>query len=356
MTLKYYKELDGVRGIAALMIVFFHFMKGGFFNDSEHYIWLHKISKFGQTGVTLFFVLSGFLITRILLKAKDGEGYFSTFYIRRSLRIFPLYYLFLVLTYFVIPLIINEPIESFKYTWTYWLYLQNFAITFNWKNIGQNHLWSLAVEEHFYLFWPVLIYYCSVKRLVQMIGVITLLSLLCRIYLIHIGHGTFYFTFTTFDCLAIGALLAVNEIRQWFSVRLLQIGAGVLFVLLVLMWVIFGSKESLVVQYFKLPITALFYLCCIGILILRETFLNKLFKSKFLTFTGKISYGLYIFHPVCFYYLYKYNLRFNLIPALVVYFAVSYLIATISFYGFENKFIKLKKRFESKKPVELASN
>src|SRR5689334_3773086 len=106
MNLRYHKELDGVRAIAAFMVIFFHFWHEGEFNLSPL---LTRISNFGRTGVSLFFVLSGFLITRILIATKESPGYFSSFYIRRSLRIFPLYYLFLSLTFIIIPLISGKP-------------------------------------------------------------------------------------------------------------------------------------------------------------------------------------------------------------------------------------------------------
>src|ERR1700744_2827189 len=107
--LKYFPELNALRGIAALMVLFFHYMLS---TDSKSHPSLHllyKVSVFGQTGVTLFFVLSGFLITRILLSTKHTKKYFAGFYTKRMLRIFPLYYLALVLFYFVIPVITGAP-------------------------------------------------------------------------------------------------------------------------------------------------------------------------------------------------------------------------------------------------------
>ena len=151
MKLEYYRQLDGVRAIAALMVMFSHFFV---LNHSDHGI-LHavnKISVLGQTGVSLFFVLSGFLITRILLATKQSPGYFADFYIRRSLRIFPLYYFFLALYFFIIPLIQHVPSVPWDHQFSYWIYLQNFAMIFGWSQTGPGHLWSLAIEEHFYLF------------------------------------------------------------------------------------------------------------------------------------------------------------------------------------------------------------
>ncbi len=143
-SLKYFPELDGLRGISALMIIFFHFFQGV---DALEYNLITKILVFGQTGVTLFFVLSGFLISRILLDTKNEENFFRNFYVRRSLRIFPLYYLFLLMIYVLYPLILNNKIR-FEELWYYFIYLQGLAVTFNWPTIGPGHFWSLAVEEH----------------------------------------------------------------------------------------------------------------------------------------------------------------------------------------------------------------
>src|ERR1700755_1520169 len=100
-SLKYYKGLDGVRGLAALMIMFYHFTPDSS-NTGSFLHFLKKISVIGQSGVTLFFVLSGFLITRILLASKPNKDYFKKFYTKRALRIFPLYYLFLIICFFII--------------------------------------------------------------------------------------------------------------------------------------------------------------------------------------------------------------------------------------------------------------
>ena len=183
----YIPGLDGVRGMAALLIMFLHFVPG--YNQNEHpYLYLlKKVSVVGQIGVPLFFVLSGFLITRILISSKHETNYFKRFYLRRAVRIFPLYYLFLVINFFIIPLINKQAFLPWNLTKYYYLYLQNVAMTFNWKEADLPHLWSLAVEEHFYLVWPVLIYFLSHKSILKVIAGCILISLLCRVLLIGLG-------------------------------------------------------------------------------------------------------------------------------------------------------------------------
>lgn len=159
MKVNYLKPLDGIRAIAALMVMFFHFF-GSVAASTPLLAAIKKGAVLGQTGVSLFFVLSGFLITRILISTKDSPRYFYNFYLRRTVRIFPLYYLFLVIYYFIRPLLIPEAtVPSAGEQAYYWLYLQDFSETFDWLAKGPSHYWSLAIEEHFYMFWPLLVFF-----------------------------------------------------------------------------------------------------------------------------------------------------------------------------------------------------
>src|SRR5262245_16358318 len=147
----HYPGLDGLRGIAILLVILYH--NFGFI----------PFLNYGWLGVDLFFVLSGFLITEILLKTRTTTNYFKNFYTRRVLRIFPLYYLCLILVIVIFPLIKNFPYDLSFYrenqVW-FWFYLQNWMLIFKqWNDsaILLNHFWSLAVEEQFYIVWPLLV-------------------------------------------------------------------------------------------------------------------------------------------------------------------------------------------------------
>ena len=166
---KHLYALDGVRGIAILLVLFCHF----FFISTPSNLYefvLQKLGDYGNLGVDLFFVLSGFLITGILMDTKGKENYFKNFIIRRSLRIFPLYYFVLIIIFLIMPLfsIFNGPLmdrvlEGEVYAWTY---TYNFFIAEkqSWPPfIG--HFWSLAVEEQFYLVWPLAVYLLSTEAL-----------------------------------------------------------------------------------------------------------------------------------------------------------------------------------------------
>jgi len=180
-------ELDGVRGIAVLMVIVFHAFWFNQFYFGESVKEVMRFAILGQTGVDLFFVLSGFLITRILLATKGKKYQIRNFYIRRLLRIFPLYYMCLIIFFLVIPLLSNDfsginNIFSFHF-WSYILYLQGFTFTFLNQFNGPVHFWSLAVEEHFYIFWPFFVLFFSVSGLIRTSLILIFVCIVSRIVL-----------------------------------------------------------------------------------------------------------------------------------------------------------------------------
>lgn len=343
---KYLTELDGVRGLAALMVMYFHFFTGIHSHPGAIIKFLVKTAVFGQTGVILFFVLSGFLITRILLSVKSSSHYFSNFYIRRSLRIFPLYYLALCI--YLLASFTGAASTSIT-TWYYWPYLQNIAMSFKWDIQGPVHFWSLAVEEHFYLFWPVVIYFTSVKRLHFVIGSIVLCAIALRAILFYYGFEVFYFTGTTMDALAIGAILAVKEkndrlsmYSRGFYLRCFSLAI----VLLLMLWFFSTGKGLLIIQTFKGTFIALIYYLLILLLLdmRKNNLVKKILNQKVLQYTGKISYGLYVYHVLCFSVYSKFVKTSYLWLDFLNCFILSYVVASLSYYLFEARFLTLKER------------
>jgi len=350
-TISVIPPLDGLRGVAALLVLGHHFFKS--FPISGTGIWstLQHLTSFGQTGVDLFFVLSGFLITRILLASRDRADYFSSFYIRRALRIFPLYFLGLALYYLVVIPLKQESIPPFNLQWWYWCYFQNVGITFQSTNIeGPAHFWSLAVEEHFYLIWPVIIYLVPRQRVALVCYVMIAVALLSRAVMLNDGYGylVLYFTPCRLDALAVGALLAVWERdgRLTAFSKSFIILASALIIVMVIMMISLSNQSSNIAQWSKYLIYALFYGCIIGLIRNNSTRTIPLLSTGFLRWTGKISYGLYVYHLFVIEVVAARldQTQFSRIFLFIICIGTSYLLAWASYTFYESWFLQLKNK------------
>src|SRR5690606_28281082 len=210
----YYLPLDGVRGLAVLAVMLLHFTLFVPMDGAERFLngWLQT----GWIGVDLFFVLSGFLITGILMDTRDDPHHFRNFYARRTLRIFPLYYAYLVLLFLVLPALHEgyamEHATDDRRIWL-WTYMGNFLMARGWEAMPSHttHLWSLAVEEQFYLVWPLLVFAVRRRWLMALCGLTFLGAILTRAYLATQGAAAAAYVLTParMDTLAAGALVAV---------------------------------------------------------------------------------------------------------------------------------------------------
>jgi peptidoglycan/LPS O-acetylase OafA/YrhL len=301
----------------------------------------------GQTGVDLFFVLSGFLITTILLLAptKDWREV-RTFYLRRTLRIFPLYYGYLIAA---------ALLGSVSSVW-FWVYLQNIPLALGMPVVGPGHFWSLAVEEQFYLLWPFLVFFLPRRWLTRMLWAIVALAVLFRILIVPFHLGSYLLVmFSRFDGLAAGALLA-----NYYQRGLLQRHRRVLLLLAVFsavaiwfQWWKFHGEGVAWVQITKFSLATSFYAGVVGYLIIGgPIFANRLLRLSPLRFTGKVSYGLYVFHPIVFLYVLPRVDRFPTFIQLMACFGATFLVATLSWYGYESWFIRLKEKFATERKAE----
>lgn len=350
MRLTYYRNLDGVRAVAALMVMFYHSFRN-INSDNTVLRFLSGVSDFGQTGVTLFFVLSGFLITRILLKTKEGDGYFKNFYMRRIVRIFPLYYLFLVLYYILAPYLLELEKPSIYRVFYYFAYLQNVARTFEWNSMGPHHFWSLAVEEHFYLFWPLAVYLLTKKGLARFALGIVVFAMILRAIMLQMGYSVFIFTFTRFDALALGALLALLELKNAFRQENAKKFALLLIALLIpilILWVFYSGAGNDFVQNLRYLLLALTFFGFIGMLLClgENHILNRILNTGFLSYTGRISYGIYVYHPLIYLICLKYMDTGNVMANVLISTSWAYLIAALSYHYFESYFLRFKEHFK----------
>ena len=352
----HYPALDGLRGLAILLVVVYH--NFGFIN----------VFFFGWLGVDLFFVLSGFLITDILLNTVGKKGYLKNFYIRRALRIFPLYYLCLILFLFIIPRLTPQ-FDVTYYTdnqvWL-WTYLQNWLYIF--KNPDQtntlNHLWSLAVEEQFYLLWPLVILLIrKPKYLLVFISLllVAVLGLRLWIWMNQVEYLAYFnlYTFTRIDGICIGCMVALLlRIDKDFLKK--YTGVIVLFFAALNFAFFFINRK----YHFAFPYLALAgyttFAMMFGLLVNEAVTgkmkqINLLFNIPILKFFGKISYGFYIFHwPVYLLlspYLFSWMSKFT--SGGLLKFAVSVIatlaavaISWVSYQYYEKRFLRLKDKFE----------
>jgi peptidoglycan/LPS O-acetylase OafA/YrhL len=360
-TISHVRALDGMRGVAILAVVCFHFGYLGV----------------GWAGVQMFFVLSGFLITSILLAERDYpfSFYVKRFYWRRALRIFPLYFAF-VGVIAIAALSYGAP--AFRQQWPYLL-----TYTFNYARllpdyIGPRywgHLWSLSVEEQFYLVWPTLIFFLPRRTLGwALVGLIVAtpllrlaieMSLPARILEHPVGYLSYFLTICQLDAFASGALVAClhgigrirRPVRLWLFVSVLTLGIGIAnqlttsdaarFRTLTLGYPIFlASHYQSSWGYTVLNVWSATLL----MVALQKNAISRFFRFGPLAHVGKISYGVYVFHfPVLALMQQQLHWPFGSrsaggLAVFAVYLALTLAVSQISYVAFERRFLALKNR------------
>jgi peptidoglycan/LPS O-acetylase OafA/YrhL len=325
----YFPALDGVRAIAILMVMVFHLAQSG--------IPIPGPTIIGQTGVDLFFVLSGFLITGILLKSPQGDWHeIHTFYIRRTLRIFPLYYATILLL----------DLAGRHVSFAFWIYLQDFYYAANWPIGDPIHFWSLAIEEQFYLLWPFVVLFLPRRRLMPALWLMIATALLIRIPLIHAGISPFFFPLSRFDALSAGAILAL--LQQSGTLTRYRRPLIALFVVSALLVGLQGkaaahSPNLFWVQVTKFTALAAFYAAGIGIVLTsRANLLTRSLSAAPLRFIGRIAYGLYVFHPIVYGIVFAWFAAKSPLIRAAIAVASTFVCALISWYGMERYMIALK--------------
>jgi peptidoglycan/LPS O-acetylase OafA/YrhL len=329
-----------------------------------------KVSSYGLWGVDLFFVLSGYLITGILHDSKGDQRYFRNFYMRRTLRIFPLYYgvllvLILVpawLAQAVLPGV-GEVNEAQGWLWPYAtnLYLfreGGFVIPY------VSHFWSLAIEEHFYLFWPFLIGFLSRTAALRAAFLIGASALLLRIVLSFMGMNSIQTQVLTpcrLDALCAGAWFALaargpdrpslDRVWRWLAASTAAIVA-------ISLWHAATVRLVEVSLPLRGSLLAVFFGCFIFIAAQdgAPAIVKHPLRTRWLILLGKYSYGLYVFHGIVAYALHQHGAELVLTQRLgshalavilqaAIGVSLSLLIAVMSYELFESRFLKLKKWF-----------
>jgi peptidoglycan/LPS O-acetylase OafA/YrhL len=360
--------LDGVRGLAILLILAQHLLGSNLQTGKRFVDAMSAIRNSTWVGVDLFFVLSGFLITGILYDSVSSGGYFKNFYARRVLRIFPLYYGFLLLL-----LCLTRPLHLrwngmqyilLTYTQNLGIFTRDYTMFRPAPFLNLNHFWSLAVEEQFYLVWPLIVYFVrDARKLIPTAIALSVGALILRIVLV--AHGApnymvYVFIGCRADSLMIGGVLALL-VRTGARQAVMRYSKFVFLAGLVVLssiGIYLGEfdLDDRFVHTWGYSLIAIAFAGLIGSTLARPAWTRLAFENGFMRFFGKYSYGLYVFHysvdAACTATLRKWldaNLHSKglavVLGSLVVG-GISVAVAFLSYQLYEKHFLKLKDYFE----------
>ncbi|MBC7978286.1 MAG: acyltransferase [Myxococcales bacterium] len=351
----YIGELDGLRGIAILLVMIHRMVP----RTDTGTPWPIEA---GWAGVDLFFVISGFLIAGILIDSREEPDYFRNFYARRVLRIFPLFYLFVGGMLLVFPLTNGNFLEQAGSPAWYLLQLGNLpeAVLGRDPPYWLAPVWSLAIEEQFYLTFPLLVRWCDPTRLARWLTVIAVLALACRLVTTALVPGLdrmqYMFTLCRLDTIAIGCLLAVfvrsERYQRWrpqlprVLVPVIAVSAAVLFATQLDRTTWFG--RTLGYDVVAIGFAALVLL----VLELRDRPATAALRVPPLRYLGKLCFGLYLLHrpadTLVLAVVERAGLDANRLAWLPVKIAVAVGLATLSWRIIERPFLRLKQRFSAR--------
>lgn len=338
-------QLDAVRGLAVILVLLHN-------TDKYPSLHLEMIANNGWMGVDLFFVLSGLLITGILLDSRQSEGYFGNFYARRCLRIWPLYYAVLLFMFVIVPVLRPSDAHAVFEArsapwWAYPVFLQNFLVPIPTLATGALGVtWSLAVEEQFYLVWPLVVRFCTAAQLRKIAISVICLSPLLRLYLSLHQVNIYSNTFCRLDGLMAGALLALALRSPRFAPAKFLTPAWITFLVSAPLAL---EIEALHARWIGFSLVALASVSFVYLaLFSTQRWLQAILTNRFLVYTGTISYGIYLLQKIPLDAAKAFHLDNHQFLALPITAAATYAMATVSWNLLEKPFLKLKRFFEPK--------
>jgi peptidoglycan/LPS O-acetylase OafA/YrhL len=369
----FFPNLDGLRFVCFFMVFLHHCYKTMFssLKGTMAYSFLEAISLNGTLGVNFFFVLSGFLITYLLIKEKEKKGtvHLGNFYVRRILRIWPLYYVCVMIGFLIFPYLkqlMGGVAEENASPWPYLIFLSNFDFMHTWPAVPDALvlavLWSVSVEEQFYLSWPVILKYIQTKYFPYVFGIIIAATLIFRSF--YTGHndtdyGVRYFhTLSVIGDMALGALFAylcsfesgfIRYIRNMKKIEIVFIYIIAIALFLFKKQIFYPAPlvviERIVIAFF------------LGLIIVEQNYAKNSFykfsQFRIMTKLGVYTYGLYCLHfiGIMAAELIAAKLNFNMhnlfvnLSVAVIALLVAIGVSIASYYLFEHHFLKLKDRF-----------
>ena len=369
-----YPALDGLRAIAVTLVFLEHY--GGGSHGGVFLQWFNRLRVFGSAGVSLFFVLSGFLITGILYDTQSSKHFFKNFYTRRSLRIFPIFYLVIVIC------LILTPILQFQLQWghlSFLFYLGNIFANSNWSlyelnspthpalSINLGHFWSLFVEEQFYLIWPVVVFLVRDRvKLLRLSLTVVALVLLLRVAMVSFlpfevaERLGFRMLPTRADDLLLGAALALllrgPNAQKWLKASWVFFAGGLAAYALLSFWRGTFSFYDPYTLTIGLDFVSFASAGLIGLAIQSNTFVFRVFSLRPLRTLGKYSYGFYIYHMLfskgrIFFLLWCESYFHSMMIGGLVFaftsFIVTFIVSGVSYEFYEKRFLSMKSKFQS---------
>jgi peptidoglycan/LPS O-acetylase OafA/YrhL len=247
------------------------------------------------------------------------------------------------------PLTYGGDLIEFKHQIPHYFYLQNLREYIGIEGSGPGHYYTLAVEEHFYLLWPLIIFIIKPKHLSKFIFISILLIFLLKYFMLKDGLSVNKFTLTRIDQMMIGAYLAILELNGFFNKKnalkkILAAGFTTLPIMVVIF--ILDKKFPFLKEMFKYPLLGIFFFSLIGSLILisKDNIINRFLSSKVCQYLGKISYGIYVWHVLVLLFMRQFLLTGVIILDVILTFSLTILLAHVSYYYFEIRFLKLKNK------------
>lgn len=353
-SIRYIRQLDTLRAIAVLLVLFEHWVPNSLFQK------IHS----GAIGVDTFFVLSGFLITWILLDSNEKAKYENIprsaliirFYIRRTLRIFPIYYLVIMGLFFFSSYTETHINSSVSYFLTYTANFYFFNLQ-SWDGM-LSHLWSLSVEEQFYLIWPGLMIFFNRKYLLYVMIFFIAIGTFSQFVFRSVPFSN-YLTNACFDSFGMGAIIAWVIVYHFEKFELVVSYLRFLFLFCIAIWIYgyFQIKWPELPMYRTINSIIASYVICIIVSknIKNEFSINSFWSNKILVYIGKISYGVYLYHYIISNFLTIYlkgrieNIFGSTTGAIVLFcinIASVMIVASLSWELLEKQILRLKKRFD----------
>ncbi len=371
----FFKNLDALRFVAFLFIFLGHaldtdseqIMHSEVYGLVKNYVYI-----FGKTGFSFAFVLSSYINTWVILEERQIAGRFKPwlYYIRRALRIWPLYFLVLFIGFVVVPFgmeLIGEPYEEIGNPWYFILFVGNFfLIEHGWTHSPIiSVLWSVSVEEQFYIFWPFLLIVFR-KNEKWLFALLFVLFAVTTIKLFGTDVNLWFHTLFLLGDICLGAIFAfISFNRNWGFETLKTLKKGTIvgiYLLFIFSLLVYGPvfNNQVLPGYLSLIIEKMFYALILSFFIFEQNFCDNSFfkfgRLKTITYLGVISYGLFCFHEIglligqrvlVLTHLEDELWAFLVLKPLLA-FAIIAPFASLSWHYFEKPILRLKKNFYAK--------